>query len=178
MLKATCYVNPSQAKTPSDNSSERNFRLQLDRSCLPKKVYFSVVVFFSFLSVSPWIQHLFSSSCFWNWGLIWRIMQLPLWVIACLFMSALSVLTTYPEIGPVVMLTLRVCCEPLNSNWSKKCECVVEFPFFSCKRLCAVYFGIRERVFMSEAQRGFTNIHLLWYRLNILIVMLSFTCYM
>ena len=33
------------------------------------------------------------------------------------------------------MLTLRVHCEPLNSNWYQKCECVVEFLFFSHKRL-------------------------------------------
>ena len=46
-------------------------------------------------------------------------------------------------IPKMVMLTLRVHCEPLKSNWSKKCECVVEFLFFSYKRLCTVTFGIR-----------------------------------
>ena len=46
-------------------------------------------------------------------------------------------------IPKLVMVTLRAHCEPLNSNWSKNCECVVEFLFFSCRRLCTVNFGIR-----------------------------------
>ena len=40
-------------------------------------------------------------------------------------------------------VVLRVHCKRLNSNWSKKCECIVKFLFFSSKRLCTVNFGIR-----------------------------------
>ena len=47
------------------------------------------------------------------------------------------------RIPKLVMLTSRAHYEPLKSNWSEKCECVVEFLFFSCKRLCTVNFGIR-----------------------------------
>ena len=63
---------------------------------------------------------------------------------------ALYSCTTCPSMGgsthpipKLVMLTLRTHYEPLNSNWSKKFGCVVEFLFFSYKRLCTVNFGIR-----------------------------------
>ena len=41
------------------------------------------------------------------------------------------------------MVTLRAHYEPLNSNWSIKCECIMEIIFFYCKCLCTVTFGIR-----------------------------------
>ena len=41
------------------------------------------------------------------------------------------------------MLTLSVHYEPLNSNSPKKCERVVKFLLFFCKRLCTMALGIR-----------------------------------
>ena len=49
-------------------------------------------------------------------------------------------------IPKLAMLTLRVHYEPLNSNWSQECECIVEFLFFSYNRLCTVNFRIREEI--------------------------------
>ena len=45
-------------------------------------------------------------------------------------------------IPKLVILTFSVHYEPLNSDWFKKCECVVEVLFFSCKHLCTVTFEI------------------------------------
>ena len=50
--------------------------------------------------------------------------------------------TKMPLIPKLAMIDLRVHYEPLNSDWSIKCECVMEF-LFSCKLLCTVTFGIR-----------------------------------
>ena len=53
------------------------------------------------------------------------------------------------------MVTLRAHYEPLNSNWSLKCECIVEILFFSCKCLCLVTFRIRRKrwlVFLRDLE--------------------------
>ena len=35
---------------------------------------------------------------------------------------------SYPENNAITLRVFRVCCATLNSNQSKECECVVEFP--------------------------------------------------
>ena len=57
-------------------------------------------------------------------------------------------------IPKLTMLTLRVHYEPLNSNWSEKCECAVEFLLFSYKRLCTVAFGIQWSHFLSSSPKN------------------------
>ena len=76
----------------------------------------------------------------------------------------------YNLIPKLAMLTLGVHYEPLNSNSTWKCECVVEFLLVYCKDNCTVHFGI----WTWKIMQWYDNCHCYSFRNG--IVMTSRSC--